>query len=293
MRKFRNRIDTKSLGLDLGIEFVRFLTGKEHLHYGLWENDIDVCARNLLTAQEAYTEKLLSLLPPDGPLRILDIGGGAGETARKLLADGHVVDIVVPSPTLAERCRSIDSANLSVHQTTFEEFETNDVFEVCLFSESFQYVPLDQSLTKAKKLLAKDSRIIIADCFRSDAIFQTHLNFRPVGSGHYIGDFRAEVANSELEVVFEEDITLQVAPSVELEQEFYTFVGNSAHRINTDIRKSFPQVRAALSYIIRRFVNEHSREKMWNRLYKRDRNAQEFCKFNHYLMMILKVKPML
>ena len=44
-----------------------------------------------------------SNLLPEGPLRILDIGGGAGETAKKLLALGHSVEIVVPSAFLAAR----------------------------------------------------------------------------------------------------------------------------------------------------------------------------------------------
>ncbi len=66
---------------------------------------LDVSAGNLRRAQDAYTEKLFALLPP-GPLRILDIGGGAGETAKKLLALGHSVEIVVPSAYLAGRCRA-------------------------------------------------------------------------------------------------------------------------------------------------------------------------------------------
>ena len=99
----KDKIDTRAIGLDVGLEFVRWLTGAENLHYGLWDG-LEVTAANLRTAQEAYTDKLFKLLP-DAPCRILDIGGGAGETARKLLALGHQVEIVVPSALLAERCR--------------------------------------------------------------------------------------------------------------------------------------------------------------------------------------------
>jgi hypothetical protein len=98
------RIDTRAIGLDVGLGFVRWLTGAENLHYGLWTG-LDVSAGNLGRAQAAYTDKLFGLLPP-GKLRILDIGGGAGETAKKLIALGHEVEIVVPSALLAAHCRA-------------------------------------------------------------------------------------------------------------------------------------------------------------------------------------------
>ena len=86
------KIDTRAVGLDVGLAFIRWLTGAENLHYGLWTG-LEVTAGNLRTAQDAYTAKLFGYLPK-GPLRILDIGGGAGETAKKLLALGHSVEIL-------------------------------------------------------------------------------------------------------------------------------------------------------------------------------------------------------
>ena len=95
------KIDTQAVGLDVGLAFIHWLTGAENLHYGLWSG-LEVTAGNLRQAQDAYTVKLFGYLP-EGRLRILDIGGGAGETAKKLLALGHSVEIVVPSPFLAAR----------------------------------------------------------------------------------------------------------------------------------------------------------------------------------------------
>ena len=285
---FRNKIDTKSLGLDLGVDFIRFLTGKEHLHYGLWEEGLEVCARNLIVAQEAYTNRLLALLPTGAPLKILDIGGGAGETAKKLLELGHSVCIVVPSPSLAKRCKSIQHPQIEIHQTAYEEFDTQDKYDVCLFSESFQYVALDQSLSKAKSELSEGGRIIIADCFRSEEIHNHELKHRPVGSGHLISTFREEIHSQNLTIEFEDNITKLVAPSVELEQEFYSFIGNSLNRVDKDVQKAFPQIRKTILFVLSKILNEQSREKLANRLYKTERNAQEFCKFNTYLIMVLK-----
>ncbi|MES2539381.1 MAG: SAM-dependent methyltransferase, partial [Pseudomonadota bacterium] len=112
-----DKIDTRAVGLDVGLAFIRWLTGAENLHYGLWTG-LEATAANLRAAQDAYTVKLFGYLPP-GPLRILDIGGGAGETAKKLLALGHQVEIVVPSAFLAARCRETAKGS-TVHECTFE-----------------------------------------------------------------------------------------------------------------------------------------------------------------------------
>ena len=106
------KMNSQAVGLDIGLSFIKWLTGAENLHYGIW-TDLEVTAGNLGQAQSVYTEKLFSYLP-SGSLRILDVGGGAGETARKLIALGHQVDIVVPSPFLAERCRA-NAPQATVH----------------------------------------------------------------------------------------------------------------------------------------------------------------------------------
>ena len=106
------KMNSQAVGLDIGLSFIKWLTGAENLHYGIW-TDLEVTAGNLGQAQSVYTEKLFSYLP-SGSLRILDVGGGAGETARKLIALGHQVDIVVPSPFLAERCRA-NAPKATVH----------------------------------------------------------------------------------------------------------------------------------------------------------------------------------
>jgi SAM-dependent methyltransferase len=48
------------------------------------------------------TQEIVRRFLPDGPLRVLDVGGGSGVHAEWLLADGHTVHLVEPVPRHVE-----------------------------------------------------------------------------------------------------------------------------------------------------------------------------------------------
>jgi|SRR6056297_255976 len=277
-------LDTKAIGLDVGLGFIRWLTGAENLHYGLWTG-LDVSAENLGRAQAAYTEKLFSLLPGAG-LRILDIGGGAGETARKLTALGHEVEIVVPSTLLAAHCRA-NAPGAKVHETTFEEFRSEDRFNLCLFSESFQYIPLDQSLPKALGLLAEGGHVLIADCFRSES-FRGGGKVRIVGGGHSIRRFHDALAELPVEVLYDEDITEAVAPSIDLEAALFRVFGQAITRIDDELAASRPKTRWLLIRAFRTLVSDRRRRRLDERLRGDGRTSEAFLANNRYLMLKLR-----
>jgi SAM-dependent methyltransferase len=284
----RKKMDTRSIGLDVGLAFSKFLTGKENLHYGLWDPKWDVCAANVGRAQEAYTSKLFALLPKEKGLNILDIGGGAGETAKKLVALGHHVEIVIPSPYLAERCRQNAGPTAIVHECVFEDFETDKKFDVCLFSESFQYIPMDISLTKSASLLAPGGTIIVSDCFRTKAFFATKTEYSKVGGGHGLDDFHTVLLTLPLEIQHDEDITELVAPTVDVEQEMFNVFGYAVARTDAGLTFSHPWVRGVLAGMTKLFLSKRRRDRLSSRLFEKERSAKAFCQYNRYVMVKLK-----
>lgn len=168
--KKKKKEASRLVGLDIALKVSSFVTGKEHLHYGLWEK-LDVTLENLGKAQEAYTNLLFKYLPkkePQKKLEILDIGGGAGENAKKLIERGHRVTIIVPSKILAEHAKINTNKKAEILITTFEDYIPKyNSFDLCLFAESFQYIPIKTALKKASILLKNNGEILIADCFRS------------------------------------------------------------------------------------------------------------------------------
>ena len=284
------KIDTRAVGLDTGLALIRWLTGGESLHYGLWTG-LEVTAGNLRRAQDAYTDKLFALLPP-GPLRILDIGGGAGETAKRLLALGHRVEIVVPSAYLAARCR-VNAPGAVVHECLFQDYAGGGGFDLCLFSESYQYIPLDDGLPRALTLLAPGGQVLIADCFRSDA-YQGRLQHGPQpGGGHRLQAFRAKLQGWPVEITHEEEITAAVAPSVDLEQGLFNVVGLGVARIRAELATKKPLAQWGLTRLTGLFLSRRRRANLLQRLTGTDRNAAVFRTFNHYMIFRLRPRPLL
>jgi MPBQ/MSBQ methyltransferase len=272
------------VGLDVGLAFIRWLTGAENLHYGLWTG-LEVTAGNLRAAQDAYTRKLFGYLP-GGRLRILDIGGGAGETAKKLVALGHEVQIVVPSPFLAARCRET-AKGATVHECTFEAFPGQGPFDLCLFSESFQYIPLTESLPKCARLLAPGGQVLIADCFRTDAYRGRNVHGPQPGGGHRVAVFRAAVAEAGFAVTAEEDITEAVAPSIDLEQRLFNVLGHGVTRVSEEVRAKRPAAHWALARIVGLFLSRTRRENLTQRLTGTTRTSEAFATYNRYQIVRL------
>lgn len=283
-KKTKSSTHTRAVGLDISLSVVRWLTGRENLHYGYWDG-LEVSAANLGRAQEAYTDLLFDYLP-EGPQRILDIGGGAGETAAKLIAAGHEVEIVIPSAQLAERCR-VNAPEAVVHECRFEDFTGTGPFDTCLFSESYQYIRLGVGLPRCLELLRPGGHVVLADCFRAEG-FVKQPGARVVGGGFRIENFRDLLAQLPFEVLREADITDAVAPSVEIEQGFYSVVGDSYGLLRADFEARRPWLVWTLDRAARLVLNAKHRGRLRDRFLEKSRSVEAFRANNRYLMMSLR-----
>ena len=279
----RDKINTQAIGLDAGLGFIRWLTGAENLHYGLW-TDLEPNAENLGAAQSAYTDKLFGYLP-EGPLLILDVGGGAGETAKKLIALGHSLEIVVPSPLLAERCRE-NAPEAIVHEMPFEDFQSDTRFDLCLFSESFQYIPMDLALEKALRHVKDDGHVLIADCFRSDA-FSREGPIRIVGGGHPVAKFQNALETLPVTVLKQEDITDAVAASIDLEQALFHVFGDAISLIDAELSTTRPKSRWLLTKVIGAILGKRKVHRLNNRFRGNDRTSAVFIQNNRYIITLV------
>lgn len=278
------KIDTKTEGLDLYVHVAKTFADSPWLHYGLWEPGERPNIPQLRMAQERYVDLLLSLIPP-APRRLVDIGGGTGEMAKLLLDKGYVVDMVTPSHIQAEIAREKLGANGRVFETMFEDFAETGPYDVCMFSESFQYVDLDVSLAKLDRILAPNGRIVIADCFRGEA----YQGDRQPGGGHRYALFLEKIAAHGFTVEKDHDVTAAAAQTMAVDQQVYRgFVAPLADQVITLLRAKRPILAWIANGLYKLFVPKTERENIVARLKADYRSPEAFEKVNTYRFLSLK-----
>ncbi|SDH06697.1 class I SAM-dependent methyltransferase [Pelagibacterium luteolum] len=278
------KIDTKTEGLDLYVYVAKTFADSPWLHYGLWEPGERPNIPQLRMAQERYVDKLLSLIPP-APGRLLDIGGGTGEMAKVLLDKGYSVEMITPSHLQAEVAAEKLGPNAKVHETKFETFSGTGPFDICMFSESFQYVKLDVSLEKLKALLVPGGHVVIADCFRSEG----YEGGRQPGGGHRYTEFLTAIERHGFELVESHDVTKAAAQTMAVDQQVYRgFVAPTVEQVTALLSAKRPILFRIGSWLYKIFVPKKERQNIVERLKADYRSPEAFERVNTYRFLLLK-----
>ncbi len=203
-------LKSPEFGLALGLVLGRFALDMNDLHYGYWTPDLPLTAANLPVAQARYTDKLIADIP-EGVKSILDVGCGAGNTARKLLDKGYDVVCLSPNAWLNVEAQKAVGDRAVVHLSRFEDFTLDRKFDLILFSESFLFMNADQALAKAESMLNPGGYILISDIFRVPSDQKS-----PIGGGQDIRRYQALMAASRFAMVKDTDMTAEIAPTFDL-----------------------------------------------------------------------------
>jgi hypothetical protein len=81
-----------------------------------------------------------------------------------------------------------------------------------------------------------------------------------------------------------------VAPSVDVEQEFFLVFGLALTRIDEELTRKKPRVRWVLNKILRLVLSQKARTRILQRITERTRTAEAFCTYNRYMMAKFAVK---
>jgi 2-polyprenyl-3-methyl-5-hydroxy-6-metoxy-1,4-benzoquinol methylase len=275
---------SEHVDLDLFAHLFKVFADTPWLHYGLWTEGEVPSFPTLRRAQERYVDKLIGLLPV-APARVLDIGGGTGALAGRLADLGYEVDMLTPSAAQIEIARRSLGARVRLHQTRFEDFVPGGRFDVCLFSESFQYIRLRHVFPKLDSLLAPGGRVVISDCFRSDGF----RGGRMIGGGHSYSGFLRTGDSSGYRVMSDEDVTAQVAPSIALDAMLYRdalapVIGQMDATLKRRSRLAHGLVRGLYHIVVRKA----DREQLAERLRAEFRTPELFRANNTYRFISLE-----
>lgn len=274
------KIDSKEVGLELGLVFFRFFLKSDHLHYGLFTEGLKADTADLKEAQERYTAMLMDLIP-EGAKTILDVGCGSGATAKKLLEAGYDVECVSPGKILTAQVRKLLGPDVVIYQSKFEALQEEKKYDVVLFSESFQYIPVENSIPGALKRLKTGGKIIIADFFKRDVEEKS-----PLGGGHNYKKWLEALKDMPVVVTYERDITDETAPTLDIVHQFSNEVlypvWQSVFALAED---RYPRLLKFVKWRFRKKI-----EKLENKHFTGQRNAEMFKKFKKYMVYVLEAK---
>jgi len=271
-------LKSPEFGLAMGLVVGRHVLGMEDLHYGFWTDDLALDLQHLPEAQARYTEELIADIPP-GVRSVLDVGMGAGNTARKLLERGYTVDGVSPNAYLTAAARQLLGSRVTIFESRFEDVETDRRYDLILFSESFLFMQADVALGKAAALLNEGGHILICDIFRIPAESRS-----PIGGGKELATFRATMAQFPFDLVRETDISANIAPTFDLLDRAYREAIRPAYDL---LMARFTAHRPWLMRFVRwRFRRQIDR--LEQKHFSGNRNAENFLRHKSYRRFLFK-----
>lgn len=274
----KKKVDYKEIGLDIGLILARQFFKTEYLHYGYWTEDMEVDATNVYQAQENYANFLLSHIPEDVH-SILDVGCGSGKFAEKLLNNGFSVDCVSPSPNLTRHVRRILGDRSEIFECGYEDLKTEKRYDLILFSESFQYIPLASSMPQSLRFLKERGYILICDFFRKKV-----EGTSPIGGGHDLEEFYDYVATLPITNLNDIDVTKETAPSLDIVDDF---LHNTLHPIYDLIfyvlDNNYPKLSTFIKWKYRKRL-----DKINYKYLQRKTNGESFAHFKSYHLLLYK-----
>jgi MPBQ/MSBQ methyltransferase len=191
------------------------LTDSPFLHYGYWEplptSKEELTIPQLRAAQAAYAAKLVTFIP-ETVKTLLDVGCGTGGNAGYLLERGYTVEGLAPDPFQQERFLKTTQGNALFHLTEFEKFTPTHTYDLVLLSESSQYMAALDIAQCAAKALDDGGYLLLADMMRLDESYRDGI----FSNCHSVTDLQAALEKSGFRLVKSEDISNQIAPTIDL-----------------------------------------------------------------------------
>jgi len=285
------KMDSREAGLVLAQQ----LLGIDDLHYGLWDDDLDLTISNLPLAQQRYSDQLISCLPAAADnIRVLDIGSGTGHLIEQCLQKGYRIDGVSPAPELTRQIhKRIDGradCDTRVFECLFENFpadEHKQKYDAAYFSESFQYIPMDRAFANLEKILKPGATVVICDFFKRSDVDQNDPAASTFGGGHDFNEFQELLQRIPFSVERDTDITGKVSRNIALLNDvLMNRLGPSLRTLDQFLGSRYPKTWRLLTWPFRkRFA------KLKTKYFSGHRSQETFERFKTYHLVQLRYNP--
>jgi len=259
------------------LRFYSEVFGLDHLHYGLWNGE-PLTFDGLRSAQERYAKRLTGLIP-EGVKTVLDVGSGTGGFSAALKGRGYQVEGLSPDPHQQKLYG--ERVGEPFHLVRFQDFDVPHSYDLVVMSESVQYIWL-QSYFPAIRRTAAGGHLLLADYFR----IRQEDDELPEGSGHDLEAFLSEAEEAGLELVYREDVTDQVLPTLDLGRDWLEkHVDPFLALMNDTLTERYPRIYGLLRLFLRRRTERHLGK------IRKLLDGKEFQRTRRYLILLYRVAP--
>ena len=250
--------------------------------YGYFENPNydpeDISFSCIKKAQYDYALNIVEHVK-DQNRPVLDIGCGIGGLSLILEERGFHPISLTPDEFQIKHIEE-NHPQLTTEHCRFEDLDKSkyeDKIGTITNSESLQYLNLDKSLPLINSVLTKNGRWIISDYFRKKE--DTYEK-----SGHLWDVFQEKLDQSGFQIVFEKDITKNVAPCLHYFQMLGTRIGRPLLDFTID---KFKVKSPGLHYLAEELV-ESARKGMERNL--EIINPDRFMREKKYMLLVVERK---
>lgn len=200
--------------LDLELLFCTDVLKLNSLHYGYWNGGEKLNLENLRKGQVTYTKTLIDLIPKEVKT-ILDVGCGIGDIALALAKKGYIVTAISPDRNHKKFFDNPSDKKISFYNKKFEEFNSNQKFNLILMSECQNYFDADLGFIQCRRYLKNGSYLLVSDMFRkkNSKEFKEVMNIEK--------EYIEKAKNYNLTLVKSIDITKNVLPTLKLANKAY------------------------------------------------------------------------
>jgi MPBQ/MSBQ methyltransferase len=260
------------------------LSKTNYLHFGLWKPGDELTLKNAQAAQERYANNLVKFIPP-GVKTILDVGCGVGGNALKLSNIGYQVTGICPDPYQEQLFKKVTKGRSKFKLSTLEAFNSDQLFDLILMSESVQYVPFKDAFKKIKTLLKPNGYLLISDYFKKESAREVkNIPSEP------LKDYLKVMDQAGFKVIKKMDITKGILPTLDYGTNlFYDYIKPVLECIMTTLEVHLPPVHWMLNLFFKLPVKGKSiKQIIKNNLVPMEKDF--FRKHFVYQVMLIKRK---
>ena len=153
-------------------------------------------------------------------------------------------------------------------------------FDLVIFSESFQYVNIQKTLSKVPNFLNKNSYFLICDFFRKPGTGNKLL-----GGGHAWDEFYNEISSTSFENILDQDITIETARTYDLINKIINNVAEPVRELSAKyLESNYPKIMKLLRWYLDQKI------KRINRIYfSGNMTGETFINLKTYRLLLYKL----